>query len=347
MKNNENDLNYLCNYSCIDFEQLINKSVLITGATGLIGFNIITTLLTYNSQNEKKINIVAFVRNMTKAEKIYAEYDYESIKFIVGDITQNIDIGGPVDYIIHCASQTSSKEFVNKPVEIIRTAVLGTINLLNIAREKNVKGFVFTSTMEVYGSPETDEKIEEEHGTNLNTMAVRTSYPESKRLCESICCAYASEYNVPTKVVRLTQTFGPGVLYNDNRVFAEFTRCAIEKKDIILHTKGETKRSYLYTADAVSAILLVLISGKTGEAYNAANEDTYCSIYEMAKIVAKTCANGEINVKIDIDDNAKFGYAPIQKMNLDTNKLKSLGWSTTKNLEEMYRSLYISMQKEV
>ena len=216
--------------------------------------------------------------------------------------------------------------------------------MLELAKRKNVSGIVYLSSMEVYGAPETDEKIRENHATNLQTTEVRTSYPESKRMCESLCVAYASEYQVPAKIVRLTQTFGPGVNYNDGRVFAEFARCAIEKRNIVLHTKGETKRNYLYTLDAVMAILTVLVKGASGEAYNAANENTYCSIYEMAKLVAKEIANGEIKVEIKEEDTAKFGYAPPLKMNLDTTKLRALGWNATTNLVEMFTHLIQGMR---
>ena len=133
-------------------------------------------------------------------------------------------------------------------------------------------------------------------------MKVRTSYPESKRMCESLCTAYASQYSVPVKVLRLTQTFGPGVRYDDGRVFAEFARCAIERRNIVLHTDGATRRSYLYTADAVSAILTVLLKGIAGEAYNAANEATFCSIREMAQLVCSECAGGKIGVEIQLEE---------------------------------------------
>jgi nucleoside-diphosphate-sugar epimerase len=144
----------------------------------------------------------------------------------------------------------------------------------------------------------------------------------------------------------LTQTFGPGVRYNDGRVFAEFARCAIEGRDIVLHTKGETKRSYLYTEDAVNAILTVLINGGVGEAYNAANEETYCSIYEMAELVATKCAYGKIQVKIEEEDTSTFGFAPTLHLNLDTGKLQKLGWVPQTTLIDMYYQLISSMNKE-
>ena len=252
-----------------------------------------------------------------------------------------------VDYIIHAASQTSSKAFVNQPVETINTAIKGTAAVLEFARVNKVKSFVYLSSMEVYGSPDNDEKISEEYGTNLDTMKVRSCYPESKRMCENLCVSYFSEYGVPVKIIRLTQTFGEGVEYNDGRVFAEFARCAIEGRDIILKTKGETKRNYLYLDDAVDAVFTVLLKGENGNAYNAANEDTYCSIYDMAKLVSERCAGNKIKVVIcEQQDISKFGYAPALKMNLSTEKLKRLGWQAKTNLEDMFHILIEDMKKK-
>jgi nucleoside-diphosphate-sugar epimerase len=338
-----NDLDMVCNNQSYDLSVLEGKTVLVTGATGLIGFALASSLLHYGKNKNNAPKLIALVRNIEKAKAMYRDYMCDNLKFLVSDVTKQINIDEPIDYIIHGASQTASKAFVNEPVETIKTAIDGTVNMLELAKIKKVKSFVYLSSMEVYGSPQTDEKITESHSTNLDTMSVRTSYPESKRMCEALCTAYCKQYGVPAKVVRLTQTFGPGVAYNDGRVFAEFARCAIEKKDIILHTKGETKRNYLYTVDAVTAILTVLLKGTSGEAYNAANEDTYCSIYEMAEMVAEKCANNEIKVKLEIADENKFGYAPVLKMNLDTSKLRNLAWKPLVDLIDMFKNLCETM----
>lgn len=329
----------------LNLESLAGRVVLITGATGLIGKNLIHTLVSSNNLNllMKPIKIIALVRSREKAQRVLKE-DYDFIECVVGDVEKRISISQQVDYIIHAASQTSSKAFIERPISTINTAIIGTTNILELAREKKVKKVVYLSTMEVYGSPSTDEKINETHGTNSDQMLVRSCYPESKRVCENLCVAYMKEYDIPVNVVRLTQTFGRGVDYNDGRVFAEFARCVIEKRDIVLHTKGETRRNYLYTQDAVNAILTVLIKGKGGEAYNAANEDTYCSIYDMAQMVAKRCAHGEINVRIEIEDESKYGFAPVLKMNLDATKLKSLGWEAVVGLEDMFHILIQDMR---
>lgn len=263
----------------------------------------------------------------------------ESWKIVLTIIVQCISL-----YIIHGASQTSSRAFIEEPIETITTALTGTKNMLEFARVNNVKGFVYLSSMEVYGSPLNDLKIDEKHGTNLDTMKVRSCYPESKRMCESLCASYSSEFGVPAKVVRLTQTFGPGVKYDDGRVFAEFARCAIERRNIVLKTKGETRRSYLYTEDAVNAILTVLYNGIPGQAYNAANEETYCSIYEMAKMVAGRFGDNSVKVLVEETNPEKLGYAPVLYMNLDTTKLHNLGWKAKFNLESMYQNMIEDMK---
>ncbi len=342
VKSLKRDINYICNICDKELALLEGKTVLITGATGLIGFNLVSVLATCKYH----INILALIRNQNKAEIMYDGIDNKKVKYIVGDVTEVIEIKESVDFIIHAASQTASKAFVSNPVETILTSVNGTRNMLELAKKKSVSGFVYLSTMEVYGAPEKNEKITENHGTNLDTMMVRSSYPESKRMCETLCKAYQSEYHVPIKIVRLTQTFGPGVKYDDGRVFAEFARCVIEKKDIVLHTKGETERNYLYTADAVTGILKVLLRGIDGEAYNIANENTYCSIYEMAKMVAEKCGNSEIKVIVQEYNANNFGYAPILKMNLDTSKIRKLGWKPSVGIIQMYENLIFSMMEE-
>ena len=116
--------------------------------------------------------------------------------------------------------------------------------------------------MEVYGSPKNEDLLSEEDLGYLNPLNVRNCYPESKRMSESLVASYAREYGIRSMSIRLAQTFGPGVEYGDKRVFAEFARCAMEKKDIVLLTDGKSKRCYLYTMDAVSAILTVLLKGE-------------------------------------------------------------------------------------
>lgn len=331
----------------IPWERLEGRDVLITGATGLLGSLLVRTLLVLTEEKGIHCRVHALVRSKEKAEMIFSEIHSDALDFIVSDIRKFFEYKGNIDYIVHAASETASRNFIECPVEVLETAICGTENILHLARGKGIKGMVFLSTMEVYGTPQTDERITEERTLEIRSQDVRSSYPSGKIACESLCVSYAKEYEVPVNVLRLTQTFGAGVDHNDSRVFAEFARCAMERKDIVLRTEGQTKRSYLYTSDAVRAILLLLLRDDVGngQIFNAANEETYCSIAEMAQLVLNVCGNGEQTVRFEPEEKAeKFSYAPTLCMNLDTAKLRTLGWEPQIGLEEMYRRMCEGMR---
>lgn len=336
----EEDRKYIATADCVSWELLRDSHILVTGATGLIGTTLIGGLMAYNEQNDGNILVLAHVRNAEKAQELFREYiDQGWLKLIVGDIAEPVSLNDRVDYVVHGASVTSSRAFVDSPVETILTAVEGTKNLLKLACKKRVKGMVYLSSMEVYGVPADKEPLTEDKMGYLNPLAVRSSYSESKRMVENLCVAYACEYDVPVKIVRLTQTFGPGVAVDDGRVFAEFARCAMGGRNIRLQTEGKTKRMYLYTADAAVAILTVLTRGEDAEAYNAANAGTYCSIREMAELVAETLGSGNCRVVTEIPDTPNTSYNPTMEIYMDMSKLEALGWHAEKNLREMYERM--------
>lgn len=308
----------------IPWDELNGKNIFITGATGLIGFTLIRVLLEANQKYGLNLTVYALVRDLQRAQDRFAEYkNNKALVFCAGSVENTISLEVNIDYIVHGASQTISKEMVSHAVETIQTAIIGTKNMLEIAKNKNVESFIYLSSMEMYGYPERGHKVTEDESGALSPLELRNSYPISKQMCEAMCCAYASEYNVPAKIARLTQTIGSDVNYNDTRIFAYFAKCVKDGKNIVLKTKGESERSYLYTTDAATAILTILLRGKNGQAYNCADENTYCSIAEMAEKVA---ADGGIKVQYDIQDEAKNGFPKTLYMYLDTTQLKSLGW---------------------
>ena len=326
----------------IDWEKLTGRTIFITGATGLIGRTLVGALLYVNDEKHLNLRILALVRNEEKAAAIFGRP--AALKYVVGTIEELPDISAPIDYVIHGASPTASRFFTEHPVETIRVGTIGTMNVLELAREKNVKSFVYLSSMEVYGAPQTDAPIPETQGTTVDTMAVRSCYPEAKRISEALCAAYASEYGVPAAVIRLAQTFGPGIAADENRVFAEFARCAMAGKDIVLQTSGASRHCYLYTADAAAAILTVLLRGTPGEVYNAANPETYCSIAEMAKTVAENLAVSPIVVRFPPEGEHDKKYPPTHRLNLDVSKIEKLGWKPTRNLKDMYKRMTEGME---
>lgn len=326
----------------VQTEALRNSAILITGGSGMIGTALAANLMGLEEECGLGIRILLMVRDENKINKSLEKYIRSgNIKLIVGDVINPIEINESADYIIHAASITVSKAMIEKPVEVILTSVCGTKNILDYAKKVNAKSVVYLSSMEAYGFTENEALLDENNIQYLNPLAIRSCYPESKRMAENMCVSYFSEYGVPVKIVRLAQTFGKGVLENDSRVFAEFARCAKNNKDIVLLTDGSSKRMYLDTSDAASAIITVLLKGENSAAYNAANKETYCSIAEMAQLVADNVANGKIKVCFKLNgDNSHF--SPTHKFLLDTSKIEALGWHADVGLKQMYIEMMVN-----
>lgn len=331
------DMDRIANDTRIPWDQLQGKTVLVTGATGLIGRTLVRALLHRSESFHDGITVVAPVRSMEKARKLFA--DSAALKLIEGSMEALPAVAGPVDYVIHCACPTDSGFFLNHPVDTIQTILEGTKNILELAREKEAKGVVFLSSMEVYGRIDSEVLLGEDTMGTIDLMSPRSSYPLAKRMAENLCCSYWSQYGVPAMVCRLAQTFGPGVSGDDKRVFAYMARCALDGRNIELATSGAKKNMYLYTADAVTAILTILLCGKPATAYNAANSQTYCSIKEMGQAVADAFGKGDVQVKTNVNAEQSAKYRPNSYLWLDTARLQSLGWKPTVGLMEMYERM--------
>lgn len=336
------------------WEKLDGKTVFVTGATGLVGSQLVKVLLAANRIRGLKIRVVALVRSADKAKRVFAHLlERPELELCFGDVTVPVEVAGNVDYIIHAASQTASKEFVSHPVETIDISFVGTKNILELARSKASAGVVYVSSMEAYGNPgEATARTTEKDLGYIDNLSVRSCYSEGKRFCECLCACYAAEYSVPVKIARLAQTFGAGVSTEETRVFAQFARSAMNGTDIVLHTQGRSYGNYCYTADVVSGLLTILLQGENGQAYNVVCEAATMRIAEMAEMVASRLAEGRIKLVFDIPESAlTYGYAPDVVMRLDGSKLRSLGWEPriAPDLETMYRrmiaSFYAQMEK--
>lgn len=336
------DCQNIGNLDFIEWKQFENSTILITGSTGLIGQNLVNAIA-YNSQRKGLgIKLILPVRNTEAADTLFG---WTEAKIMHYELGAELEVDNTVDFIVHLASPTSSKYFMEKPVDTMMANLNGYKALLDWSAKHSVKKFIGVSTMEVYGHPSKGHRVKENELGSFETMNARNSYPIAKIACENLCNSYWSQYGVPTVILRATQTFGPGVKYDDGRIFAEFMRCVVEKKNIVLKSAGLTERSYLYTADAASAILVSLLNAESGQAYTIANPDTYCSIKDMAQMVADEIAGGSIKVIFDIaEDIEKLGYAGTLFMNLDVEKIEKIGWKPCVDLKSMFERMIEGMK---
>lgn len=324
---------------------------LITGATGYIGSKLIETVMQTDNCKQGMTKIIPHCRNKEKYESMYFDADKEYLYPIFSDIKdiKNIvdeamqtGIVDNIDYIIHCASNTASSYMISNPVETIDGIVEGTKSVLELAKAMNVKGMVYLSSMEVYGDMKCtpENRATEDMLGRIDILKPRSSYPLGKRMAEGYCAAYANEYGVPVKIARLAQTFGKGILPNENRSFAQFVRAAAEGRDIVLKTEGKSIGNSVAIEDAIDAILFLLENGKNGQAYNVVNEMNTMSIKEMAELVVHSIGKDKMKVVIDVEDASKTGYAADTRLYMSGEKLRNLGWEAKKGIEEMLLDVY-------
>ena len=335
------DLEEIASSELIDWKQLENKTLFITGSTGLIGTILVQSILMRNEKYNTNISLILIVRNEEKAKE---KFGTKNITYIESDIIKYNIKDLKIDYIIHAASPTKSKFFVEEPVETLDIAIIGTKKMLEQAKKSNVQSMVYLSSMEMYGVIDSENLTEDMLGY-INPLNVRSSYSEGKRICELYSYSYYSKYNVPAKIARIAQTFGAGVSENETRVYKTFVDSILEKKDIIIKTTGTTNINYCYTTDTIIGILYILLNGKNGEAYNLVGEKTNMTIAQSAEWLAEQYGEDKVKVKYEISDDRKQ-FAPDNTLILSNEKLKLLGWSPKYNLKQGYEKLIKYLQEE-
>ena len=340
------DILGVVNLSQIEWEKFRDKKIAVTGATGLIGKNLIYTLLEADKKYQLGCQILAFVRNQEKAAEVFGNINEKTLWIVSQDVTKPVPEEIRADYLVHGASITTSKVMIEKPVETIMTTVEGTRNLLDFAAKCQMKGVVYLSSMEAYGMTDgSKEELREEDLGYIDLTNIRNGYSEGKRMAECLCAAFASEYQVNVRIARLAQTFGAGIAKDENRVFAQFARSVLKGEDIVLHTKGDKANCYCYTSDAITGILILLTKGENGQSYNVANMETFCSIRELAEIFLQFDEKKQCELRIEIPENAEsLGYAPSSILRLNSGKLMNLGWKPEKNMRDMAGRLLKSMK---
>lgn len=325
---------------------LRDKTILVNGATGMIGSRIVYYLIDLNRQHRANIKILCSYRSESKKDVVYSGVKDGNIVFLPTPESKSPVYDEKIDYVIQAAGISGgSKMHLKDPVKIFEASYEATKCLLDFAILHNASKFLFVSTYEIYGAISSDNLIKESDACMLDPMILRNSYAECKRVCESLCVAYSSKFGIETFSGRLTSTFGTGVKYDDPRFFAEFARCVIENKNIVLKSTGGTVRNYLDADDAASAFLYILTNGESCNAYNLTNMENRVSIRDIAeKLIA--IGGNKIKLLFDIaDDATKLGYRKEGCTVVDATKLEELGWKPVYSLEDTLEKFLDSMKE--
>ena len=313
----------------LPWEKLSRKSIMLSGATGMIGSFLVDVIFEKNLRDNLDCTIYALGRSKERAEKRFSKYYQDPhFVFISYDVKQPFvrDDIGTVDYVLHLASNTHPMQYSTDPIGTITTNIIGVQNMLDFAVLHNTSRFAFASSNEIYGENRGDvEFFDEKYCGYIDSNTMRSGYPESKRCGEALCQAYKAQKGLDVVIPRLTRSYGPTMLMSDTKAISQFLKKGVAGENIVLKSKGTQLYSYTYVADAVSGLLTVLLCGENGEAYNIAEEHGDIMLKDLAAIIADV--NGK-KVVFEIPDTVEAaGYSTATKARLDGHKLERLGWT--------------------
>lgn len=320
------DVRYVAGLN-LPWEKLRNKNVLLSGATGLLGSFLVDVLMEKNTGG-LNCTVYALGRSKEKADARFSKYANDpQLVFIPYDVKKPFvrDDIGTVDYVLHLASNTHPVQYATDPIGTITTNIIGLQNMLDFAVEHHAKRFAFASSNEIYGENRGDvEFFDENYCGYIDSNTLRAGYPESKRCGEALCQAYKVQKGLDIVIPRFTRSYGPTMLMSDTKALSQFIKKGIAGEDIVLKSAGTQYYSYQYVADSVSGLLMILLCGESGEAYNIAEEHSDIMLKDLAAIIAGF--NGK-SVVFEIPDAVEAaGYSKATKARLDGHKLQALGW---------------------
>jgi nucleoside-diphosphate-sugar epimerase len=309
-----------------ELDRLAGKSLMITGAAGLVCSAIVDIIFRYNDTHDKKIQVLAAGRWPEEMSARFGDLvNRDDFTFVVYDAskTDNV-IDVHADFIIHGASNASPNMIVKEPIETMMSNFLGMKYLLDYAKEQGTERILYISSSEVYGEKEGSEPYKEGQYGYIDLLKSRNSYSVGKRAAETLCASYADEYGMESVIVRPGHIYGPTASPYDKRVASAWSYAVAKGEDIVMKSDGSQIRSYCYCLDCASAMLKVLLCGENCHAYNISNPDSIISIKDMAEILSKS-AGVELRMELPTEEERK-GFNPMSNSSLESASLTGLGW---------------------
>lgn len=319
----------------IDYKRFYNKTVLISGANGYVPSYFVHFFMKLNDECGAGIKLLALCRNVAKARERFSRYlNRENFVLLIQDVCNPIAYEGDIHFFIHAASPAGIGARYDDPVNTFEANVIGIKNMLSLASKNPCEGFLFLSSVDVYGKMEDGHRLVEGDQGYLDMLDSRNVYSCAKCAAETLCLAYNTRHNLPVHIVRPFQIIGPGPELNDGRLHIDFVSQILGQRKIVLKSDGSAIRSFMYITDAISAMLLVLLNGAVGEAYNVVTESGEASVLELAEIMAR---NSKYDVDIEFDMTTRQNVEVVKALSVvtgDSTKLSGLGWKPRVTLEE-------------
>ncbi len=309
--------------SSLDMSKMQDKSILVTGGLGLICSTIVDLLIVANRVKNLNVRIYLAARNKRRFDDKYQQYQDQGVCFVEYDALKTVKFNFNIDYIICGAGVASPDKYVSEPVETMLSNMTGVKNILEYAKCNKVKRVIYISSSEIYGKKQTDDRFTEGVYGTIDLDSIRSSYAIAKQASELLCKSFTSEYGVDTVIARPGHIFGPTASKMDRRISSDFVFKAAHSIPLEMKSSGLQKRSYCYSVDAAAAILMVLLEGCSGEAYNICTKEVL-TIREMAEICAQTGKIPLTYVKPTEQEISSFN--PMNNSSLAFNKLSELGF---------------------
>lgn len=339
------DMERMLSDESVPFDKLKGKTILITGATGMLAYYMTCACMHLNLTRAYGIHVIALVRNEQKARVRFEEFlTDEHFELCVQDVCEPIKLTCHIDYIVHAAGAASPWFIKHDPVGIVRANTIGTMNVMECARNTGAANVLFLSTREIYGEVKGVSMIKETDMGIIDPKEPRSCYPESKRMSEQILQSYYSQYGVPYTIARIAHSYGPGmIIENDGRVMSDFICDTVHRRNIVLKSEGLAERAFCYITDAVTALFIILLKGQISEAYNVANETEPTPIKDVAQKLVELFPDEGRQVIFEIARDTS-GYCAYKRVGLDTSKLEALNWKVKVSLEEGMKNTVLSFE---
>lgn len=327
---------------------LAGTTLLVTGGSGFLCSYLLDTIAYLNDTAWNDPCRLISVDNLRSgiASRVAHLAERPEFRFLHHDVSEPLELGEPVDWIIHGAGIASPTFYRKYPLETVDVNVAGTRRMLELARRASIRSILYISTSEIYGDPEPHFiPTPEDYRGSVSCTGPRACYDESKRLAESLCAIYRNLYATPVKVIRPFNVYGPGQRLDDRRIVPDLISAALERRPLVLYSDGRATRSFCYVSDAIRAMFLILLSGADGQAFNVGNDEREISMADFARELSRVAGPPPLEVVYQTSNDPQYLTDNPQRRCPDLTKLRSrFSWQPKVGLTEGLRRTLLSYQ---